>query len=108
MDSVPPTLINSLVSNTLSNLACRSKGISPISSKNKVPPLANGGTLFLDEIGEMTLDLQAKLLRVLETSEFIKVGGTESIKVNFRLIAASNKDLKTESFRLQVFIAGCD
>jgi two-component system NtrC family response regulator len=74
---------------------------------------ANGGTLFLDEIGEMPLDLQAKLLRVLETSEFIKVGGTESIKVNFRLIAASNKDLKAESeehrfrpdlyFRLNVF-----
>src|ERR1035437_7331287 len=74
---------------------------------------ANGGTLFLDEIGEMPLELQAKLLRVLETSEFIKVGGTEPIKVNFRLIAASNKDLKAESeehrfrpdlyFRLNVF-----
>ena len=67
----------------------------------------------MDEIGEMPLDLQAKLLRVLETSEFIKVGGTEPIKVNFRLIAASNKDLKAESeehrfrpdlyFRLNVF-----
>lgn len=74
---------------------------------------ANGGTLFLDEIGEMPLDLQAKLLRVLETSEFIKLGDTKSQKSDFRLIAATNKDLKAESeahqfrsdlyFRLNVF-----
>ncbi len=74
---------------------------------------ADAGTLFLDEIGEMPLELQARLLRVLETNEFIKVGGTEPIRVNLRLIAATNKDLKTESeenrfrsdlyFRLNVF-----
>lgn len=68
---------------------------------------ANGGTLFLDEIGEMHLDLQSKLLRVLETSEFIKVGDTKSIKVNVRIIAATNKDLeeeiKEEKFREDLF-----
>ena len=68
---------------------------------------ANGGTLFLDEIGEMHLDLQSKLLRVLETSEFIKVGDTKSIKVNVRIIAATNKNLeeeiKEEKFREDLF-----
>lgn len=74
---------------------------------------ANGGTLFLDEIGEMPLELQAKLLRVLETSEYIQIGDTTPRKSNFRLIAATNRDLKTESdehrfrsdlyFRLNIF-----
>ena len=74
---------------------------------------ANGGTLFLDEIGEMPIDLQAKLLRVLETNEYIPVGDTTPKKSNFRLIAATNKDLKAESenhnfrsdlyFRLNIF-----
>ncbi|HTR29126.1 MAG TPA: sigma-54 dependent transcriptional regulator [Puia sp.] len=54
---------------------------------------ANQGTLFLDEIGEMHIDLQAKLLRVLETSEFIKVGDTKSTRVDVRIIAATNRDL---------------
>lgn len=57
---------------------------------------ADGGTLFLDEIGEMPVELQAKLLRVLETNEFIKLGDTKTSKVNFRLIAATNKDLQKE------------
>lgn len=57
---------------------------------------ANSGTLFLDEIGEMHLELQSKLLRVLETSEFIKVGDTKSIKVDVRIIAATNRDLQEE------------
>lgn len=57
---------------------------------------ANGGTLFLDEIGEMHIDLQSKLLRVLETNEFIKVGDTKPTKVNVRIIAATNRDLKDE------------
>lgn len=57
---------------------------------------ANEGTLFLDEIGEMPLDLQAKLLRVLETSEYIKVGDTKQLKVNIRIIAATNRDIQQE------------
>ena len=57
---------------------------------------ANGGTLFLDEIGEMPVDLQSKLLRVLETNEFIKVGDTKPTNVNVRIIAATNRDLKEE------------
>lgn len=57
---------------------------------------ANLGTLFLDEIGEMHIDLQAKVLRVLETSEFIKVGDTRSTKVDVRIIAATNRDLLQE------------
>jgi two-component system NtrC family response regulator len=55
---------------------------------------ANQGTLFLDEIGEMHIDLQAKLLRVLETSEFIKVGDTKPTRVDVRIIAATNRDLE--------------
>jgi two-component system NtrC family response regulator len=55
---------------------------------------ADQGTLFLDEIGEMHIDLQAKLLRVLETSEFIKVGDTKSTRVDVRIIAATNRDLQ--------------
>jgi transcriptional regulator with PAS, ATPase and Fis domain len=57
---------------------------------------ANGGTLFLDEIGEMHIDLQSKLLRVLETNEFIKVGDTKPTKVSVRIIAATNRDLGAE------------
>lgn len=57
---------------------------------------AHNGTLFLDEIGEMPLDLQAKLLRVLENGEYIKVGDSKTSKVNVRLIAATNKNLLTE------------
>ncbi|WP_443937161.1 sigma-54-dependent transcriptional regulator [Pedobacter sp. MW01-1-1] len=55
---------------------------------------ANEGTLFLDEIGEMNIDLQAKLLRVLENQTFIKVGDTKTSKVNVRIIAATNRGLK--------------
>jgi DNA-binding NtrC family response regulator len=58
---------------------------------------AHEGTLFLDEMGEMNLDLQAKLLRVLETQTFIKVGDSKPTKVNVRIIAATNRDLKKES-----------
>lgn len=57
---------------------------------------ANGGTLFLDEIGETAVDLQSKLLRVLETGEFIKVGDTKSSKVNVRIVTATNRNLKEE------------
>ena len=57
---------------------------------------AHEGSLFLDEIGEMPIELQSKLLRVLETNEFIKVGDTKATKVNVRIIAATNRDLQKE------------
>jgi Nif-specific regulatory protein len=56
--------------------------------------LADGGTLFLDEIGDLPLSTQVKLLRVLQERQFERLGGTESVKVNVRLIAATNKDLE--------------
>ncbi len=59
--------------------------------------LADGGTLFLDEIGEMPLELQSKLLRVLETQRFMRVGGTSEVSVDVRLLAATNRDLSRES-----------
>ena len=68
---------------------------------------ASGGTIFLDELGEMSLDLQAKLLRVLENGTFIKVGETKMTKVDIRLIAATNRDLQKEAeenhFRLDLY-----
>lgn len=68
---------------------------------------ADGGTIFLDEIGEMPVELQARLLRVLETGEFIKVGDTKTIKVNVRIIAATNRNLQREieeeKFRSDLF-----
>ena len=74
---------------------------------------ANNGTIFLDEIGELNLDLQAKLLRVLESGTFLKLGDTKETKVNARIIAATNRNLEEESqqqkfredlfYRLSVF-----
>ena len=69
---------------------------SAIKQKKGKFELANGGTIFLDEIGEMAFDLQAKLLRILETGEFIKLGDTKLTKVNVRVIAATNRDLQKE------------
>ncbi|MBF0495989.1 MAG: sigma-54-dependent Fis family transcriptional regulator [Deltaproteobacteria bacterium] len=57
--------------------------------------LADKGTLFLDEVGEMSTQLQVKLLRVLQEMEFERVGGTRTLKVDVRIVAASNKDLRT-------------
>ena len=68
---------------------------------------AEGGTLLLDEIGELELSLQAKLLRVLEEGSFRRVGGLKDIPLDVRVLAASNRDLKTESeagrFRLDLY-----
>lgn len=68
---------------------------------------ANNGTIFLDEVGEMSLELQAKLLRVIETGEFIKVGESKPTKVNVRIISATNRDLEKEiekgTFRMDLF-----
>ena len=84
-----------------------------VSDKKGLIEEAQNGTLFLDEIGEMPLELQSKMLRVLESGEFIKMGDTKISRSNFRLIAATNRDLKEESrlgnfredlyFRLNVF-----
>jgi formate hydrogenlyase transcriptional activator len=69
--------------------------------------MANGGTLFLDEIGDLALDLQVKLLRVLQEQEFERVGGTRSIRVNVRLVAATHRDLlqmvEDKTFRADLF-----
>lgn len=69
--------------------------------------LADQGTIFLDEIGELPLDLQAKLLRVLQEGEFERVGGTKTIQVNTRVIAATNRNLpeqvRKEKFREDLF-----
>jgi len=69
---------------------------SAIKDKKGLIEEANTGTLFLDEIGEMHIDLQSKLLRVLETSDFIKLGDTKVTTVNVRIIAATNRDLHKE------------
>ncbi|MEJ2085546.1 MAG: sigma-54 dependent transcriptional regulator, partial [Acidobacteriota bacterium] len=66
-----------------------------VSDKKGRFELADGGTLFLDEVGDLALDLQAKLLSVLESGEFERVGGTTTIRVDVRLIAATHQDLKT-------------
>ncbi len=66
-------------------------------SKKGLIEEADGGTLFLDEIGEMDIGLQAKLLRFLENNKFTKLGETKERKVDIRVIAATNKDLKKES-----------
>jgi PAS domain S-box-containing protein len=69
--------------------------------------LADKGTLFLDEIGEIPLELQPKLLRVLQDQEFERLGGTQTLKVDFRLIAATNRDLaalvRENKFRSDLF-----
>ena len=61
--------------------------------------LADGGTIFLDEIGEMPLFTQVKILRVLETGEFMRVGGQTTVRVNVRVVAATNRDLAREAAR---------
>ncbi|WP_439585886.1 sigma 54-interacting transcriptional regulator [Dyadobacter bucti] len=69
--------------------------------------LAHGGTIFLDEIGEMPLELQAKLLRVLQEKEIERIGGKSSVKTDVRVIAATNRDLEVEvregRFRMDLF-----
>jgi formate hydrogenlyase transcriptional activator len=69
--------------------------------------MANGGTLFLDEIGDMALDLQVKLLRVLQEQEFERLGGTRTTRVNVRVVAATNRDLlqmvENKEFRADLF-----
>ena len=69
--------------------------------------MAEGGTLFLDEIGELSLDSQSKLLRVLETGEYNRMGGTQTLELRARILLATNKDLREEvengAFRSDLF-----
>jgi formate hydrogenlyase transcriptional activator len=69
--------------------------------------MADGGTLFLDEIGDLALDLQVKLLRVLQEQEFERVGGTRSIRVNVRVVTATHRDLlqmvENKEFRADLY-----
>jgi formate hydrogenlyase transcriptional activator len=69
--------------------------------------MADGGTLLLDEIGDMPLELQPKLLRVLQEQEFERLGGTQTIRVNVRVVAATNQDLEQlvnkKLFRVDLF-----
>jgi transcriptional regulator with PAS, ATPase and Fis domain len=80
---------------------------SAISQKKGFLEVAEGGTIFLDEIGELSPILQAKLLRVLQEREFVRVGGTRPIKINVRFLAATNKDLQKAvregNFRADLF-----
>jgi len=80
---------------------------SAIAQKKGFLEVAEGGTIFLDEIGELSPILQAKLLRVLQEREFVRVGGTRPIKMNVRFLAATNKDLQKgsseQSFRPDLF-----
>jgi Nif-specific regulatory protein len=69
---------------------------SAVSLKKGYLEVAEGGTIFLDEIGELSPILQAKLLRVLQEREFVRVGGTKPIKIDVRFLAATNKDLQKE------------
>jgi PAS domain S-box-containing protein len=100
--SLPPTLIES-------ELFGREKGAYTGSLTKMVGrfELADRSTLFLDEIGDLPLELQSKLLRVLEQGEFERLGSSRTIKVNVRLIAATNRDLaqdvKNERFRKDLY-----
>lgn len=88
--SIPTTLLESEL------FGYESGAFTGADKKGKIGKfeLADGGTVFLDEIGEMALELQAKLLRVLENREFYRIGGVKPIKVDVRIIAATNRDLR--------------
>jgi len=100
--AVPPDLLES-------TLFGHVKGAftSAIAAKKGLFEIANGGTLFLDEIGSMSIDMQAKILRVLQDRRFMHLGGTEEIQVDVRIIAATNVDLsqavKDGRFREDLF-----
>jgi formate hydrogenlyase transcriptional activator len=100
--ALPPTLIES-------ELFGHEKGAFTHATARKIGrfELADGGTIFLDEVGDLPLDLQAKFLRVLEAQELQRVGGTQTIRVNVRVLAATNIDVdqavKQGRFRSDLF-----
>ena len=100
--SLPPTLIES-------ELFGREKGAYTGALTRMVGrfEIADGSTLFLDEIGELPLDLQSKLLRVLEEGKFERLGSTKPLHVDVRIIAATNRDIEQEvkegKFRRDLF-----
>ena len=100
--AIPETLVES-------ELFGHEKGAFTGASKRKagIFEIAEGGTVFLDEIGDLSLEAQAKLLRVLQEKKFQRVGGLEEISVNVRIIAATNQDLEKKvsegSFREDLF-----
>jgi transcriptional regulator with GAF, ATPase, and Fis domain len=100
--AIPPTLLDS-------ELFGYEKGAftGAVSQKRGCIERAHGGTLFLDEIGELTPEAQVRLLRVLQEKEIDRVGGTQTIRVNIRIIAATHKDLEkmmaTKRFRADLF-----
>ncbi len=89
--SIPETLIES-------ELFGHEKGAftDAIATKQGLVEIANGGTLFLDEIGELSLMMQPKLLRFLQTGEYRRVGGNRNLKADVRVISATNKDIREE------------
>ena len=87
--SMPPDLLES---NLFGHL--RGSFTGAVANKKGLFEIANTGTIFFDEIGNISLDTQAKLLRVMQEKEFMRLGGTETIKVDVRIIAATNSDLK--------------
>ena len=87
--SMPPDLLES---NLFGHL--RGSFTGAVANKKGLFEIANTGTIFFDEIGNISLDTQAKLLRVMQEKEFMRLGGTENIKVDVRIIAATNIDLK--------------
>ncbi|HEX2223601.1 MAG TPA: sigma-54 dependent transcriptional regulator, partial [Thermoanaerobaculia bacterium] len=94
--SLPPDLLES-------NLFGHVKGAftGAISSKKGLFEMANGGSIFFDEIGNIPLDTQAKLLRVIQEREFMRLGGVDTVRVDVRIIAATNADLEGEVQRGQ-------
>lgn len=100
--ALPPTLIES-------ELFGHEKGAFTSATSRKLGrfELAHGGTIFLDEVGELPIDVQMKLLRVLEAQEFNRIGGSQTIRVDVRVLAATNVDLeqaiKLGGFRADLF-----
>jgi DNA-binding NtrC family response regulator len=89
--SMPPDLLESILFGHV-----KGAFTSAVSSKKGLFEIADRGTLFLDEIGNMTLDTQSKILRVLQDRKFMHLGGVNEIQVDVRIIAATNVDLKTQ------------